>query len=135
MRTIQILLVEDNPGDVLLVEQALEEYHVAYDLHVARDGGEALVLIAGMDQKGGMPCPDVMLLDLNLPKVDGTQVLIEFRKHPRCEDTPVIAVTSSDAAKDRIKLKELGVTRYFRKPSDLDEFLRLGAMVREVADI
>ena len=73
------------------------------------------------------------LLDLNLPKVDGPQVLREFRKHPECSDTPVIVITSSDAREDRARMEELRVARYFRKPSDYGAFLRLGAVVREVA--
>jgi CheY-like chemotaxis protein len=131
---LNILLAEDNPGDVLLVRRALEAHHVAHELHVVRDGGEALDFVARMGQPEGPPCPDVMLLDLNLPKADGSQVLTEFRKHSVCRDTPVIVVTSSDAAKDRRQMAELGVAHYFRKPTDLDAFLKLGAIVGEVVE-
>lgn len=133
MSPLKILLAEDNLGDVLLVRQALEEYNVAHELHVVRDGAEALRFVAQMGQPGGVPCPDVLLLDLNLPKVDGPEVLAEFRKHPRCARTPVVIITSSDAHKDRARMTELGIAHYFRKPSDLDAFLKLGAVVREVA--
>jgi two-component system, chemotaxis family, response regulator Rcp1 len=71
---------------------------------------------------------------MNLPKVDGPRVLSEFRKHPECSNTPVIVITSSDAEKDRVRMEELRVARYFRKPSDYREFMRLGAVVREVAE-
>ncbi len=129
---MHILLAEDNLGDILLVRHALEEHHVSHELHVVKDGGEALAFLAGMGKPGKAPCPDVMLLDLNLPKVDGSQLLREFRKHPECAHTPVIVVTSSDAQADRKRMTELGVTRYFRKPSDLDAFLELGSVVKEI---
>lgn len=72
------------------------------------------------------------MLDLNLPIVDGPEVLREFRKHPACADTPVIVISSSYAIKDREPLAQFGIARYFRKPSDLDEFMKLGAIVKEV---
>ena len=80
------------------------------------------------------PCPDLMLLDLNLPKVDGSTILQEFRKHPECSLTPVIVVTSSDAQTDRAKVAEFQITRYFRKPSDFDAFMELGRIVKELFD-
>jgi CheY-like chemotaxis protein len=87
-----------------------------------------------MNQGGGGPCPDVILLDLNLPKADGATVLAEFRKREECAHTPVIIVTSSDAQADRARVAKLGVTRYFRKPTDLNAYLQLGAIVREAAE-
>ena len=74
-----------------------------------------------------------MLLDVNLPKVEGAEILTEFRKHPLCAETPVIVITSSDAYRDRDQMAQLGIAYYFKKPSDLDEFLKLGAVVREIA--
>ena len=127
----QILLVEDNPGDVFLVQQALEEHQIEHKLQVAKDGAEALDLLARMGQP---PCPDFLLLDLNLPKVDGSQVLTAFRQHPQCAETPVIVVSSSDALRDRTRLTALGIAHYFRKPTDLEAFLHLGAVVREVVE-
>ena len=132
MRLLHILLVQDNRGDVLLVRQALEEHQSKHELHVVRDGGEALSYVTHMGKPGQPPCPDVMLLDLNLPVANGTQVLSEFRQHPECRDTPVIVVTSSDAPKDRARMAGFGVSSYFRKPSSYDEFMRLGSVVKEV---
>jgi CheY-like chemotaxis protein len=129
---LQILLAEDNEGDVILVEQALAEHNIDHELHVVRDGDEALDYLAGMGKPEGPPCPDVLLLDLNLPKVDGPQVLQQFRKHPACTQTPVIIVTSSDAPQDRKRAKVLGANAYFRKPSDLMEFMALGTVIQEV---
>jgi CheY-like chemotaxis protein len=131
---VHILLAEDNQGDIWLVQQSLVEHRVAYELHIVRDGGEALDFIAHMGEAGGPPCPDVVLLDLNLPKATGAEVLAEFRKHPACMHTPVVAVTSSDAPKDRARMAELGVVRYFKKPSDLAAFLQLGNIVREIVE-
>ena len=127
-----ILLAEDNPGDVFLVQKALQQHHILHRLYVVHDGAEALAWVALIGEPGGTPRPDLLLLDLNLPKFDGRQILSEFRKHPGCAQSPVIAVTSSDAPRDRARMAELGVARYFRKPMEFDAFLQLGALVREV---
>jgi len=129
---LHVLLAEDNTGDVMLVKQALEEHRIVHELHVVRDGAEALAVIAHMGQPGGMPCPDIVLLDLNLPKVDGPEILKEFRKHPHCVYTPVVVISSSDARRDRERTSEFGIASYFRKPSDLDAFMELGALVKRV---
>ncbi len=129
---LHIFLAEDSQADVFLVRQALRKYNINHELHIARDGEQALKFVARMGKPGGAPCPDLILLDLNLPKADGPQVLSEFRQHPECAGTPVIVVTSSDAPKDRARVNQLGIDRYFLKPLDLDAFLQLGAVVREV---
>lgn len=127
----QILLAEDNPGDILLVQQALEEHGVQHDLHIVKDGAEAIKFIAKIDENN---CPDVVLLDMNLPKIDGSEVLSELRNHPLCAQTPVIVMSSSDSKQDRQRMEKLGVSRYFRKPTDLDAFLQLGKVVQELLD-
>jgi CheY-like chemotaxis protein len=132
MKSLQILLVEDNRGDIFLIQRALAENHIEHELHVVRDGEEALGFVLRMSTPIGAPCPDVVLLDLNLPKADGVQVLSALRKHPECAATPVIVVTSSDAPKDRDRVAALGVNRYFKKPFDLDEYMELGKAVLEV---
>jgi len=131
---LHILLAEDNLGDVFLVRRALKEHRVAHELHLVRDGAEALEFVNSMGQSRQSPCPDLILLDLNLPKVDGHNVLTAFRKHPDCAHTPVIVVTSSDAPGDRARLANLGISHYFRKPSDYNAFLGLGAIVRKVVE-
>jgi chemotaxis family two-component system response regulator Rcp1 len=132
MTALKILLAEDNFGDVMLVQEALAQHRLEPELHVVRDGGEAMAFVSHMGEPAGPPCPDLFLLDLNLPKVGGPEVLTEFRKHPRCAHTPVIVITSSDTPRDRERMAALGVAHYFRKPSDLEAFLRLGAIVRQV---
>jgi len=129
-----ILLAEDNIGDVLLVKRALREYEIPHELHVVQDGGEAIDYVSRMGKPGGDPCPDLVLLDLNLPKADGAQVLTAFRKRPECAQTPVIVVTSSNAQRDRDFMAKLGIACYFRKPSDLDEYMQLGGIVRQFVD-
>lgn len=132
LNKLNVLLAEDNRGDVLLVQEAFAEHRIPNKLFVARDGGEALDYIAHMGEPHQTPCPDLMLLDLNLPKADGIAILSAFRRHHSCTHTPVIVISSSDAPVDKERVNALGVTRYFRKPSDLQEFLKLGAVVREV---
>jgi CheY-like chemotaxis protein len=134
MKDIQILLAEDNRGDVLLVQEALAAHGISYQLHVAANGADAIQFMQHMGQLGEPPCPDLLLLDLNLPKVDGSEVLQEFRKHPSCTTTPIIVISSSDAPRDRQKIEALGVSRVFRKPTSFDAFLELGAVVKEVID-
>lgn len=129
---VQILLAEDNHGDVLLVREALREHHVEHELRVVKDGLQAERYIQRIGEASDAPCPDVLLLDLNLPHRDGHELLQLFRAHPLCGTTPVIIITSSDAERDRKKAAEGGATRYFQKPSDIDEFIQLGAIVREV---
>jgi len=131
---LNILVAEDNPGDVYLVKLALERHRVPHELFVVTDGEKALNFVAEMGKPGKPPCPDLLLLDINLPRVDGPTILSEFRKNPACVNTPVIVMTSSDATKERIHVEALGVDRFFRKPSDLTEFMELGAIERDVVE-
>lgn len=134
MRQLRILLAEDNEADVVLVRYALQSHNVLHQLHVIADGAKAIDFIMKIGRPGSAPCPDLMLLDLNLPTADGTEVLRELRSHPHCASTPVIIVTSSDAPKDRARVAELGISHYFTKPSDWDAFMRLGEVVMRVAE-
>jgi CheY-like chemotaxis protein len=129
-----ILLAEDNIGDVMLVQEALAAHQVENTLHVVTDGQEALDYFAAMGEAQNAPCPDLMLLDMNLPKADGAAVLAAFREHGACAATPVIIVSSSNSPKDRNRVAALGVNHYFRKPPDLDEFMKLGRVVKEVLE-
>ena len=131
---VYIFLAEDNPGDVDLLEEALHEHNIEYKLFIARDGTEAKRFIDRMGKHPDSPCPDFILLDLNLPNASGFEIFSRFREHPLCTETPVIVVTSSDAPRDREQAAQLGAARYFRKPSDFEDFLKLGAVLREVAD-
>jgi CheY-like chemotaxis protein len=104
VKPISILAAEDNEADVILFEEALAHHQLEHQLDVVRDGQAALDYLTRMGKPAQPPCPDLLLLDLNLPKVDGGTILSEFRKHPECRETPVIIVTSSDAERDRVRV-------------------------------
>jgi CheY-like chemotaxis protein len=124
-------LIEDNPGDVLLVREALEEYSIRCDVSVIANGERAIDFIDSVDA-GEARCPDLVILDLNLPRKPGTDVLRHMRQSPRCNHIPIVVLTSSNSQKDRDDTARLGASRYIRKPSRLDEFIRLGAVFKEM---
>lgn len=123
MRPKTIMLVEDNPDDVMLIKRALEGNHVLNDITLARDGAEALDYFFGPDAET-RPLPQVVILDLKLPKVDGLEVLQRLRDDPRTRLLPVVILTTSDEQSDLIRGYELGASSYVRKPVDFDEFFK-----------
>jgi CheY-like chemotaxis protein len=125
----RIFVAEDNPADVDLLRRSLEEHGAAYRLDVASDGAEALHLVEVFLQSA---IPDLILLDLNLPKHDGIEILKRVRRHRRLDSVPVIVLTSSDSPKDRMSAMQLGITRYLRKASSLEEVMAIGAIINEV---
>jgi CheY-like chemotaxis protein len=127
-----VLVVEDNRGDVFLVERAVEFHKLPVKLTVVDDGEQALKFLEAVDADENQPCPSLVLLDLNLPKRPGNEVLRRMRSSGRCREVPVIVLTSSDSAGDRKMATELGATRYFRKPTSYDEFLKIGEVMKEV---
>jgi CheY-like chemotaxis protein len=128
----QIVIAEDNPADVMLVRRALDEHAVNYDLRVLSDGEDVLSFVNGLDADTKLPCPDLLLLDLYLPKRDGNEVLAHLRASQRCGQIPVVVLTSSDATWDRENAAKNYATHYFQKPSSLDKFMLLGRVVKEV---
>ncbi|MBV8068760.1 MAG: response regulator [Acidobacteriaceae bacterium] len=131
-RPLQVLLAEDNPGDTLLVNEALQQHGFQYELHVIEDADKAFTFLERVGKSPDAPCPDVMLIDLNLPKASGYEVVQMFKKHPECAGALLVIMTSSDAPRDRQMAAELGAAHYFRKPSDLDAFLDLGRILKEL---
>lgn len=127
MRVQHTLLAEDPPGDVLLVRESLQEHQIAHELHVVQDGQQALDYVRRVGKAGEPPCPDLMLLGLNLPEGNQHFVLTGFRKHPECAGVPVIVVTSSDSPKDRERKARLSTDYYFRKLTEYDGYRQLGA--------
>jgi CheY-like chemotaxis protein len=127
-----VLLVEDNAADTNLVEEALAEQQLDHSLHVLSDGSKAIDFIDRMDADVGHPRPDIVLLDLNLPRVHGEDVLRRLQRSPHRHDIQVLIISSSGAPADRDRVLALGANGYFRKPSDLDQFLALGAIVRDM---
>ncbi len=129
-----LLVVEDSPADVFLVKQAIREAGLWVDVHVVDDGEKAIRLIENVDADSSLPCPNVLLLDLNVPKRTGDEVLQRFRESQRCHHIPVVIMTSSESRADHDQAIALGATEYFRKPSSLDEFMRLGTVVKRLFD-
>lgn len=129
-----VLLVEDNPADVNLVEEAIEEAQLDCSLHIMRDGVRAIEFLERLDAEPDYPPPDLVLLDLNLPKISGEEVLKRVRMSPKCEGVKILIISSSDALGDRERMMKLGATDYFRKPSDLVQFMLLGAKVRAMIE-
>jgi len=122
-RVIEILLIEDNPGDVRLTEEALKEGKVLNNLNVVEDGEEALKFLYRQDKYQNAPRPDLILLDLNLPRKDGREVMAKLKADMTLKRIPIVVLTTSQAEQDIIESYELGVNCYITKPVDLDQFL------------
>lgn len=122
---IEILLVEDNPGDVRLAVEALKEGKVLNNLNVARDGVEAMAFLRKEGQYAGAPRPDLILLDLNLPKKDGREVLAEIKRDEDLKCIPVVVLTTSAAERDILKSYDLHANCYITKPVDLSQFIHV----------
>lgn len=120
----EILLVEDNPGDVLLTKEAFREGRLAHRLWVAGDGEEALSFLHKEGKFADVPRPDLILLDLNLPKCDGRQVLEVLKTDPSLRQIPVVVLTTSDAEQDIWRAYKLHANCYLTKPIQMDDFLR-----------
>ena len=128
----EILLAEDSAADVTFVREALKEHGITCSLHVLRDGEQAIKFIQSRDIDLKQPCPDLLLLDMHLPKRDGEDILRTLRSTDRCAQTPVIVMTSSASPQVQEAAEKNAVLHYFRKPSSLAEFLRLGIIVKDV---
>ena len=128
----QILLVEDNTMDVYLIREALETSRVNADLHVVPDGQAATLFVDQADSDPNAPCPNLTLLDLNLPKKSGVEVLKHLRRSARCARSRILIVSSSDAPRDRAAVADLAVSGYFKKPTDYSGFMKLGSLIRDI---
>ena len=120
---VEILLVEDNPGDVRLTREALREGKVYSNLHWAKDGVEALEFLRREGKHAAAPRPDIILLDLNLPKKDGREVLSAIKGDERFMQIPVVILTTSEAEEDVLRSYQLHANCYITKPVDLDKFI------------
>jgi two-component system response regulator len=124
-----VLLVEDNPTDLFVIKEAIEASGVHCDLRIARNGDDAIQYLQKLANIENLACPALVLLDLNLPKVTGIEVLRYLRTSP-CRYTPVIVVTSSTAEADRIDVERLGAEAYFQKSNRLGEYLELTRLIQ-----
>jgi chemotaxis family two-component system response regulator Rcp1 len=123
--SIQVLLVEDNPGDVRLTKEALKEGKMLNRVTVVGDGEEALSFLRRQGKYADAGQPDLILLDLNLPKKDGRQVLAEIKADPGLKRIPVVVLTTSSAEEDILKTYDLHANCYVTKPVDLEQFMRV----------
>jgi CheY-like chemotaxis protein len=128
-RAIQLLIIEDNPGDVRLLEEAFDELRANVNIQVAKDGAEGIAVVSRVNpNKEGFP--DLILLDLNLPKVSGHDVLTKIKSDPRTRHIPVIILTSSRAEADVHRAYEAHANAYLRKPSTLEGLLNTARDVK-----
>lgn len=131
MNPIEILLIEDNPGDVRLTIEGLKEAKVYNNLHVARDGIEALSFLRREGPHSDAPRPDLILLDLNLPRKDGREVLAEIKRDEALKRIPVIVLTTSQDEEDIFKTYDLHANCYITKPLDFEQFMHVVQSVED----
>ena len=122
MERRQVLLVEDSPGDALLVREAMSAVSASSKLHVVGDGAEALEFLNGEGEYAGLPSPDLILLDLNLPIMDGKEALRRIKAHPQWKKIPVAILSTSDSEEDIANSYELSANCYIVKPMDMESF-------------
>jgi chemotaxis family two-component system response regulator Rcp1 len=128
---IEILLVEDNPGDVRLTQEAIREAKIRNQLNVVNDGEQAIAYVRRQDIYSDRPRPDLILLDLNLPRKDGREVLQELKSDPDLHRIPVVVLTSSAAEQDILSTYDLYANAYVTKPVDLEQFLHVVASIQD----
>lgn len=130
---LKILLVEDNAADVYLIRAALKEHEIECTFRVAADGDQVMRFIDQQESQLRADAElDLIILDLNVPRHDGLEILTRLREVERFTRVPVVVLTSSDSPKDRITASELGVAHFLRKPSSLEQFLSLGAVFKDI---
>lgn len=126
-----LFLAEDNPGDVFLIREALREHAVDCELDIASDGAAAREYFTKIEREGAL-VPDLVLLDLNLPKISGLELLRRIKNIPRCQATPVVVISSSDSPHDRLESQKLGAYSYIRKAAVLEEYMQLGGLIKDI---
>ena len=131
-RRFEFLLVEDNPGDIRLTREALKEGQVRVNLTIARDGVEALQLLRGNGEGKPKRCmPDLILLDLNLPRMDGRELLAQIKTDPELRHIPVVVLTTSSAEKDVLRAYDLHANCFITKPVELERFIEVVRSIDE----
>lgn len=128
---MNVLLVEDDPGDVLLTREAFELNQVRNSLYVVNDGEQAMAFLRRQGEYTAMPRPDMMLLDLNLPRKDGREVLSDVKGDPDLRSIPIVVLTTSEAEEDILRSYRLHANAYVTKPVDLHQFIRIVRQIDE----
>ena len=131
LQPVEVLLVEDDPGDELMTREAFEDNKIGNTLHVAHDGEEALDFLYRRGVHADAPSVDLILLDLNLPKYDGRQVLEQIKSDPDLTHVPVVILTTSSSEEDILRSYKLHANAYVTKPVDVNQFI---AAVRQIDD-
>jgi len=131
MQAIQILLVEDNPGDIRLTREAFRDSKIQNELYVAQDGVEALQFLRQEGEFADMPIPDIILLDLNLPRKSGREVLHEIKNDDQLKMIPVVVLTTSDDERDVVASYKLHANCYITKPVDINQFVTIVQNIQE----
>ncbi len=126
------MVAEDNLADVFLIRESIAAAQLDAHIQVLPDGEQAAQYFAELERDPAKPCPDLIVLDLNLPRRPGNEVLRQIRSARRCARTPVLIVTSSNSEEDRLEMTQLGASGYFTKPSDFGEFMKLGEYVKHL---
>jgi CheY-like chemotaxis protein len=130
-RTVEVLLVEDNPGDVRLTQEAFKDGKICNHLSVVRDGVEAMAFLHREGPYANAPRPDLILLDLNLPKKDGRDVLAEIKVEEDLKRIPVVVLTTSNAEKDILRTNDLHANCYITKPVDFEQFIKVVKLIED----
>ena len=130
-RPIEILLVEDNEGEARLVQEAMRDAKMRNHMHMVEDGVEAMEFLRRQGRFGDAPRPDLVLLDLNLPRKDGRQVLAEMKTDPMLKRIPVVVLTTSNAEQDVLSAYDLHANCYVTKPVDFDKFMYVVRQIDE----
>lgn len=131
LNVIDVLLVEDDPGDALMTQEAFEHHKIRNTLHVVKDGVEAIEFLRRQGRYENAPRPGLILLDLNLPRKDGREVLSEVKNDPELRSIPVVVLTTSEAEEDILRSYSLYANAYVTKPVDFDRFIEV---VRQIDD-
>jgi len=127
-------VAEDNRADEFLIRESIVRVKLKAEVHIVRDGEKAIRFFEQADTDESAPCPSLVILDLNLPKKHGREVLLQLRQSRRCAGALVLIVTSSDLERDRTEMKQLGAHDYFCKPSKYEDYMKLGDVVKRLLE-
>ena len=130
--SVEALLAEDNRVDVMMIAEAIKLHALPIHLNIATDGEQACEFIDRVDANETSPCPRLVILDLNLPRKTGIEIIERLRSSPKCKNAAVLVITSSDLSRERQELAKFGVSRFFRKPTGYDEFLAIGEVLDQL---
>jgi len=130
-RTVEVLLVEDNPGDIRLTQEAFKDGKICNHMNVVRDGVEAMTFLRREGPYANAPWPDLILLDLNLPRKDGRDVLAEIKADEKLKRIPVVVLTTSNAEKDILRTNDLHASCYITKPVDFEQFIKVVKLIED----